>query len=289
MDYQKFNNIFNHIIFCKSNPKADLLINIAKHSERYLGIFRPTKTKTKLLQSLLVSREIKFGKAFECLVGKYLKEYKFDTSPDKYEVLLQKALEIDQLAKKDNTYYFIEQKMRDDHDSAKKRGQIENFKEKLKLLINRYGENIKGYFYFIDDCLAKNKKYYEEELQKLSFKYKVPLKLCYGRELFEFLNIPQVWSEILEYLVQWRETLPDLPSLNFDKYFSESFEEIKDLPPNIYRKLLDNDEIFENIVLMLFPKRKVLEMLVEHFRQQDETIYRQLASKLANKLSYHSK
>lgn len=44
----------------------------------------------------------------------------------------RESLELDQFAKKDNTYYFIEQKMRDDHDSAKKRGQIDNFEKKLR-------------------------------------------------------------------------------------------------------------------------------------------------------------
>ncbi|GAA9979722.1 hypothetical protein VN0965_12130 [Helicobacter pylori] len=120
-------------------------------------------------------------------------------------------------------------------------------------------------------------------MQKLSVGYGVPLRLCYGKELFENLNIPQVWDEVLTHLVWWREILPDLPSLNFDENPLESFREIKDLAPSVYRKLLDNDEIF-NLVLILFPEQKVLKMLVEHFRQQNKTIYQQLVSKLAARL-----
>ncbi|WQX93387.1 restriction endonuclease [Helicobacter pylori] len=75
----------------------------------------------------------------------------------------------------------------------------------------------------------------------------------------------------------------NLPSLNFDENPLESFKEIKDLAPSVYRKLLDNDEIF-NLVLILFPEQKVLKMLVEHFRQQNKTICQQLASKLEEKL-----
>ncbi|WRA85890.1 restriction endonuclease [Helicobacter pylori] len=74
-----------------------------------------------------------------------------------------------------------------------------------------------------------------------------------------------------------------LPSLNFDENPLESFREIKDLAPSVYRKLLDNDEIF-NLVLILFPEQKVLKILMEYFRQQNKTIYQQLASKLAQKL-----
>ncbi len=146
-----------------------------------------------------------------------------------------------------------------------------------------HGENIQGYFYFIDESLNKNQNYYKEELQKLSVDYGVPLRLCYGKELFENLNILQVWDEVLNHLVQWRETLPDLPSLNFDENPLESFKEIKDLAPSVYRKLLDNDKIF-NLVLILFPEQKVLKMLVEYFKQQNKTIYQQLALKLAARL-----
>ncbi len=134
--------------------------------------------------------------------------------------------------------------------------------------------------------MNKNQNYYKEELQKLSVDYGVPLSLCYGKELFENLNILQVWDEVLNHLARWRETLPDLPSLNFDENPLESFEEIKDLAPSVYRKLLDNDGIF-NLVLILFPEQKVLKRLVEHFRQQQQnkTIYQQLASKLEERLS----
>ncbi len=131
--------------------------------------------------------------------------------------------------------------------------------------------------------MNKNQNYYKEELQKLSADYGVPLSLCYGKGLFEKLNIPQIWDEVLNHLARWRETLLDLPSLNFDENPLESFKEIKDLAPSVYRKLLDNDEIF-NLVLILFPEQKVLKMLVEHFRQQNKTIYQQLMSKLAQKL-----
>ncbi len=146
-----------------------------------------------------------------------------------------------------------------------------------------HGENIQGYFYFIDESLNKNQNYYKEELQKLSVDYGVPLSLCYGKELFENLNILQVWDEVLNHLARWREILPDLPNLNFDENPLESFKEIKDLAPSVYRKLLDNDGIF-NLVLILFSEQKVLKMLVEYFRQQNKTIYQQLASKLEEKL-----
>ncbi len=132
--------------------------------------------------------------------------------------------------------------------------------------------------------MNKNQNYYKEELQKLSVDYGVPLSLCYGKELFKELNILQVWDEVLNHLARWRETLPDLPSLNFDENPSESFQEIKDLAPSVYRKLLDNDEKF-SLVLILFPEQKVLKKLAEYFFRQQNEIYWQLASKLEKRLS----
>lgn len=58
-----------------------------------------------------------------------------------------------------NNKYFMEVKMRDDHDSTKKRGQVENFKAKQnKFLVN------KSCCWFIDPFYKKNKKYYSEQL-----------------------------------------------------------------------------------------------------------------------------
>ncbi|GAA7825942.1 hypothetical protein JP0183_14990 [Helicobacter pylori] len=104
------------IILSLEHLKQNYLKILLKNPERYLGIFRPTKPKTKLLQNLLTSHEIKFGDAFEYLIGEYLKEHNFlplskeipyyNKGKEKME-----SLELDQFAKKDNTYYFIEQKM----------------------------------------------------------------------------------------------------------------------------------------------------------------------------------
>ncbi len=71
--------------------------------------------------------------------------------------------------------------------------------------------------------------------------------------------------------------------MNFDENPLESFKEIKDLAPSVYRKLLDNDEIF-NLVLILFPEQKVLKMLVEHFKQQNKTILSAISVKVRRKV-----
>lgn len=72
MDYQKFCAILNKHIF--DRQKKELLINLSNKPERFVGLFRPSKPKTKILQHLLQSQEIRFGDAFEELIEEILKD-----------------------------------------------------------------------------------------------------------------------------------------------------------------------------------------------------------------------
>jgi hypothetical protein len=76
------------------------------------------------------------------------------------------------LFEKNGKIIFIEQKVRDDHDSSKKRGQIDNFIKKIEILQDKYPNNdIVANFYFIDDSLNKNKKYYENQIDLIQSDY----------------------------------------------------------------------------------------------------------------------
>lgn len=281
MQYYKFQSLFNEIIFEKS--KADLITKVAKYPHRYIGLFRPTKPKGKLLQNLFQSQEIRFGDAFEQLIQEYLIENGFETLNKNLDYKNDK-LKVDQFFRKNQKYFFVEQKVRDDHDSSKKRGQISNFEKKLEAIISTYGEdNLKGFLYFIDPELAKNKNYYQNELQKMSSDYGVELHLCYGIEFFELMNLSNVWFEIISYLEQWHQEIPELPEINFDKEADKSFEEIKDLSPGIFRKLFSNEKIYNEIVLTLFPEKKTLQMLLNYFETKKETIYKTLVKKMKEK------
>lgn len=59
------------------------------------------------------------------------------------------------------------------------------------------------------------------------------LHLSYGNNLFEKLNKIEIWDEILNHLKAWKNNIPDLPEINFDKNPQASFEEIKHLKPLI--------------------------------------------------------
>ena len=286
MKYEKFKGIFNETIFEKS--KIVLMEKIAKYPSRYIGLFRPTKPKAKILQNLLQSHEIRFGDAFETLIEEYLKELNFKILDKKFSADNGDKLNVDQCFSKNEKVFFIEQKVRDDHDSSKKRGQIDNFEKKLNVIINEKGEkDLSGIFYFIDPDLKKNKNYYVSALEKMSKDYGVKLYLFYGKELFDFLVLNSVWDEILDYLEKWKKEIPELPETNFDLDAKESFEDIKDLNPIYFRKIFQNEEIFNEIILTIFPEKKTLNLLLKFFKRKstEKIIYKTLAELLEKKLN----
>jgi len=285
MQYTKFKNIFNETIFEES--KAVLIEKIAKYPNRYIGLFRPTKPKAKILQNLLQSHEIRFGDAFEEIIEEYLKEFGHEILNKRFINDDKDELNLDQCFKDKNTIYFVEQKIRDDHDSTKKRGQIGNFEKKLNEMVNKYGEkNLVGIFYFIDPDLQKNKNYYKTELEKMAHDYGVKLYLFYGVELFDFLQQEKTWSEILKYLEQWKKEIPDFPETNFDIDAESSFEEIKSLSPALYRKLFQDDIIFNEIILTVFPEKKTLRLLLDYFKgkSSEKIIYKTISKALEERI-----
>ena len=62
LDYNTISNLFNKRLF--ENAKSSLLIKIAKNPNRYIGLYRPSKPYTKIIQNITQSHEIKFGDAF---------------------------------------------------------------------------------------------------------------------------------------------------------------------------------------------------------------------------------
>ncbi len=283
MDYNIFKQVFNETIFERS--KADLLTKIAEYPSRYIGLFRPTKPKAKILQNLLQSHEIRFGDAFEHIIEKYLAVKGCELLSKRYTNSDDEVLNIDQCFKKGDKVYFIEQKVRDDHDSTKKRGQIANFEKKLFVLQTMYPKNdVIGVFYFIDPELVKNRTYYSVELEKMERDYGAELKLFYGQPLFDYLGYTDIWQEILVYLERWKDEIPDFPEINFDLEAIHTFEEIKDLKPLVFRKLFDNEQIFEEILLTLFPEKKTLQLLRDEFVSKGTPIYKTLAEKIEARL-----
>lgn len=289
LDYEEIKNIFNKKIF--ENSKISLLEKLAENPNRYVGIFRPTKPKTKIIQNITQSHEIKFGDAFEILIRECFEKSGYISQDRiiKVDELTDKKgyVDLDQLFEKDNRIVFIEQKIRDDHDSTKKRGQIDNFEIKINLLIEKYNKDISCYFYFIDDSLTKNKTFYTEKINELSTMYGLDIKLFYGNTIFEKEGIIEIWEEeIISFLTKWRLELPELPEINFDLNFQSTYDEIQNMKPLFFRKILENDILIQEIFPIIFPENKVLKLLLANFKIKSEiknkqqSIYTNLYKKL---------
>ena len=278
LNYEDFKASLNSKLF--EDSYSDLLRKIAENPERYIGIFRPTKPKTKLIQNITQSHEIRFGDALEFIFERYFEASGFQLHTKRFRTLDDTELSIDQLFSNGNVLYMIEQKVRDDHDSTKKVGQFDNFENKYFALSQRYPNyEIHPFMWFIDDSLEKNRRYYLNRMQSMSSDYGCQPKLFYGEQLFsqvDDFNI-EIWRETLDYLEQWKATLPDMPEINFDNNAEVVFEEVKDLPPIIYRKLLNNLEVRRQIFPIIFPNNTVLGMLCDYFFSKSEQIYQTLA------------
>lgn len=120
----------------------------------------------------------------------------------------------------------------------------------------------------------------------MSKDYGVKLYLFYGKELFEFLELKGIWEEILNHLEKWKQEIPELPETNFDLDAKESFEDIKELNPTYFRKLFQNEEIFNEIILTIFPEKKTLNLLLEFFerKSKEKTIYKTLSELLRKRI-----
>ena len=200
--YEEFIKSLNEKLHLGLDFYKNLLITIIDNPSRYSGIFRLTNPKMKVTQNVLQSQEIKFGDFIEDITTKYIEKLGYKNARKYfYSETDNRKFSVDQIFTNEDLIYLVEQKMRDDHDSTKKRGQFENFDLKIRMLRSLYPQKkIIAIMWFVDDSLVKNKKYYLEEMRKLDYE-NVELFLYYGSEFFDSLkNGEKVWQELTSYL-----------------------------------------------------------------------------------------
>ncbi len=116
--------------------------------------------------------------------------------------------------------------------------------------------------------------------------YGVKTHLLYGKELFYYLGKPDLWEQIISWLKKWKDDLPEIPEIDFDKTPEESFEEIKELPIRYWRKLLENEKLWtEGIIKAVFRKGDTLKLVLEFFDEQQGKPYKELVELLNEKLN----
>lgn len=254
MDYSQFEKILNRHVFGRT--LEELLRRLVKHPERFVGLFRPSTPREKILQNLIQAREIKFGDAMEEVVGKILEAGGFvkleSPSPE---------LEYDHLyfTPDRRSVILIEQKVRDDHDSTKRRGQFSNFEQKVEAALQVYPEQkLQAIMYFLDPEFKKNRNFYAEQMEKHSYP-NTQMFLFYGSELFEHINgIRQTnvnWDDIIEWLKQWRSASTSGTVAKVLDTSPEVLEAIAREQPKLLLNLAAHERLWEEgIIREVFPE-----------------------------------
>jgi hypothetical protein len=170
-------------------------------------------------------------------------------------------------------FFLVEQKVRDDHDSSKKSGQLENFERKLAVLHKRHGSKLTGIMYFIDPSLKKNRLYYLKELEKTKSKFDINLWLCYNGELFDKLGNPHTWDKLQQALIQWRDNVRQDIDLNYDLDPRTTVVETQSVPLSTWMNFAQNDLLWTGeVVKCLFPTGEGLKAIANDLQGRYEGI-----------------
>lgn len=282
LEYETFAGIMNKHIF--QSERQDLLRTLVDYPERFVGLFRPTRPESKLFQHIFQAREIKFGDAMEEIIGLILEKAGFIPQDKR----ITKDLECDHyfLFPDRKKALLIEQKIRDDHDSTKRRGQWENFKIKVQELLFKHEGRLMAFFYFIDPSLHKNRNFYASKINELRESSGLDeIYLCYGKELFTKLGFAHVWDQLVTWLKQWKSEIPVMPDVNWET--PEAIAELKEIAqsePQLWLKFARCSPLWqEGIVNALFPTRRGLQEIIKTLKMQQNKKAQEAARALYEK------
>lgn len=264
--YEEFCDLLSKHIQTGEDFYLSLLKTVIDNPSRYCGLFRLSNAKTKLIQNTTQSQEIKFGDLIEEVITEYLsrlgyqnfeKNLGIDSNGDE--------LNVDQYFTDGEKLYIVEMKIRDDHDSTKKRGQYSNFRKKINLVREKNpNKRIDASMWFVDDSLHKNRNYYKAQMNNENY-VNCDLHLYYGKEFFDSLiNGSEAWAELIDILTRYRldNSAVDVEVPDFGSS-SEIYTALLQLPNNYWKKLMSNRGQFVLLRQELFSGGNNLEKAAE--------------------------
>ena len=254
MKYEEFAQELSDKIKSDDEFYYELLTTVIKNPRRYTGIFRVSNAKTKLVQNVTQSREIKFGDFMEDVITSYIAEMGYENLDKR----ISDSLKADQLFTNGRSVCLIEQKIRDDHDSTKKRGQYDNFQRKYTAIREKYpNHEIIAVMWFIDDALKKNNKYYIERAETETLT-RVKIYVLYDGDLFvKIFARPDVWDEVCKHLRRNKSERTDeilnIPDFDTSPEIRRALHRLKAENKNLYAKLLSSKPEYVQLRAELFP------------------------------------
>ncbi len=244
ISYDEFYNLLSKHFQNGDDFYLSLLQTVINNPSRYSGLFRLSNAKSKIIQNITQSREIKFGDIIEQITTEYIERLGYQNfnknlgTDSKGDVLVA-----DQFFTDGEIIYLVEMKIRDDHDASKKRGQYDNFKRKILRIKNLYpNQHIDASMWFVDNSLVKNKKYYLQEMITENFD-NTSLHLYYGGEFFATLRGgSDAWNELITILREYRHLHANSSDVEVPDFGTSKqiYDALLKLPQKYWDKLMSD-------------------------------------------------
>lgn len=198
-----------------ANTFLENIIN-EKDANRIVSPFQCLQLQEKIQQYALTSSNIIFGNRLETEIKNIMEQHG--------AIYLDRhiaAYDFDQLFTIEKYVILIEQKIRDDHDSTKKVGQIQNYLAKKQLIAQKYPDyTLISMMWFIDPSFTKNHNYYFQQIKE---------ELIYGPEIFNRL---QSLTNI-DFSNAWKEFLNKMNAAKHDIQLNSHIDMVANSPINV--------------------------------------------------------
>lgn len=291
MEQERFDKLLDEVIQ-PNNMIPYIIQKMVEKPELLTGFKKINTFALRMYASFGQANNIKFGTILENYFQSYLKDLGWELLTRDYTLTKDEINEykndsdkvnIDIVAKYNNTIIFIEQKILDNHDSTKKIGQLRNFQEKASVLHREHPNNdIYGFEWFIDDSQHKNGPGWEKHNKKYvkthSY-YKDRLYVVYGNQLEQKLNeitkinhdgmLKSFETCIKNWHLSHKKLLPEN---NFDKYPMDVLDELKKYTFNKTYKMFSNSDLEEQIHPILFPNKQVYKAYYAYLLSYDKKL-----------------
>jgi hypothetical protein len=272
IEYGTFAQIMNQSI--SAGFQGNLFYNISNAPGRYIPDFRSAKKLAKLIQRTEPFYDFDFRGAYNRIFSSFLVSEDFKELNRNLYSSEGQLLKVDQLLQfpdDERRILLVDMQVRDDV-TIKKQQLAEQFYRQIEALRKQYNkkEQIVAVQYFIDPSARENYQFFVDQQAKITI-LGVEARVFYGQELFNYIQIPEVYKQLSEYFKRWKTEVLDAPSLNFDLIAQNSAIEIekrmsaeKDaLKVDKFIALLDNDFATDEILPVLFPTGETLRILID--------------------------
>lgn len=289
-NYERLNQKMNSYV--PTNFVKTTLKKLANDSSRLLGSLHANSFELGSIVSYGYSRNNSYGNAIESVFSTILEDNGWKIEPTKYYLdnvdknklkvhvpSNKKSIAVDQVFSNDNYFVFIEQKIRDDHDTSKAPGQFENYELKFRILNEIVSDKtVIGIMWMIDSDFSRNKKFYEndEHMGKMKKEFDGRNYLVYGKEIDDILNKyassdKEYFDTFNSFLKLWHSKTSAVPELNFDRFAHSVSNALDSLNEKELVELFTNNRIIQEAFPIIFPNRESLKTYREKLVLKHDT------------------